>query len=781
MKNKKIILILTLFISIFGNIFSQNYFDQKISDAYSASDILDLYNQSPYEFTDYLLSINFDYNKIYSDNTFLLEVCAKNKSAGAVNLMKFAIEHGANIDLYIPGRDYKNTALFYAIDNNCIENAIYLIDAGANFKLTNHYNMTHFHYAVYRNHPSVVAKMLEKKDASKCINVMDNSKYTPLIQAVSSNQYDIAKLLLENGANPNLCDKNSITALYAACDNNNLKMVKLLLDHKADPNLVKKDYYYIPLYAALSRKNFEMVEMLVNNGANVNLKNAPLTKAAEINDTKFLKYLLSKGADINGVNPNGDSVVLNAVSSGNAQVLLILKDYKTNWKQIDKNGRNLIHYYILSDYFMNYMDGEEPFMAETGMEFIQFLVSQGVDINLQDKKNGLTPLHLLCISEYSPYEFYGAQLLEYGADPNKKGKDGCTPLSLSIFHPKLVKLLLDNGADPSVKYNGLTPMEIAQKTLALFQSDELKATISLLSNANPESKESISLPEAILIGDVALAKKLLSETKDINTPDSQGRYAINAAVRSQNIELLKLVLAKKPDLSKPDKGYLFPPLLNAVYLRNAQIVKLLLQSGADANQQTYNSLYHYYDSPLTNAMGNIKLGNNSVPNLEIVKILIDGGADINKGTYRDKQTPLMYALENSNTEVTKYLISKGASLYILDDSRNSVYDYVQYATSDTKDAKIKLLDKALDQDFLGKTKKASSNLNIRKDQDISSKKVFTLKSGSSVKITKVGHLENIDGITSVWVEIETMNGAKDSSGNNLAPGSKGWCFAGYLD
>jgi ankyrin repeat protein len=53
-------------------------------------------------------------------------------------------------------------------------------------------------------------------------------------------------------------------------------------------------------------------------------------------------------------------------------------------------------------------------------------------------------------------------LLEHGADPNIKNKDGITPLHWAVFksgvHVEVVKLLLEHGADPNIQNKkGRTP------------------------------------------------------------------------------------------------------------------------------------------------------------------------------------------------------------------------------------------------------------------------------------------------------------------------------------
>ncbi len=57
---------------------------------------------------------------------------------------------------------------------------------------------------------------------------------SPLMRAASKGHLDIARLLLEKGANINFSDGDSFTALTLACENKHWDVVKLLAEHGAD-------------------------------------------------------------------------------------------------------------------------------------------------------------------------------------------------------------------------------------------------------------------------------------------------------------------------------------------------------------------------------------------------------------------------------------------------------------------------------------------------------------------------------------------------------------------
>lgn len=88
--------------------------------------------------------------------------------------------------------------------------------------------------------------------------------------------------------------------------------------------------------------------------------------------------------------------------------------------------------------------------------------------------------------------------------------------------------------------------------------------------------------------------------------------------------------------------------------------------------------------------------------------------------------------------------------------------------------------KIVDYD-VGIVMRASDNLNIRKEEETSSKIITTIRKGTNVKILAIDKKETIDEIENNWVKIEILDGAKDSDGNSIKTGIVGWCFGGYLE
>jgi cytohesin len=123
--------------------------------------------------------------------------------------------------------------------------------------------------------------------------------FTPLHYAAMYGRHEIAELLLERGADPNIQDNDGDTPLHLAAANGYSEIVKLLLEHGADPNV--QDYGGMtPLHYAATGY-LEVVELLLEHGANPNIQNnngyTPLHYAVANCRVGVARVLLDHGAD----------------------------------------------------------------------------------------------------------------------------------------------------------------------------------------------------------------------------------------------------------------------------------------------------------------------------------------------------------------------------------------------------------------------------------------------------------------------------------------------------
>lgn len=111
---------------------------------------------------------------------------------------------------------------------------------------------------------------------------------------------------LDEGAAINEVD--GVSALYVACENGNVEIAKLLIDHGADVNL-PVSWQRTPLYAANKRGYAEVVKLLLDRGADPNQvakSQTPLHVAAEKGCLECVMHLVDAGAEVNALTSNGN-------------------------------------------------------------------------------------------------------------------------------------------------------------------------------------------------------------------------------------------------------------------------------------------------------------------------------------------------------------------------------------------------------------------------------------------------------------------------------------------
>ena len=92
-----------------------------------------------------------------------------------------------------------------------------------------------------------------------------------MIYAIDGGHYEIAELLLERGADPNLRNIDNLTPLIAASFYNRHRMVELLLKKKAEVDA--QDYNKVSaLMLACRHGQYETAKLLIEKGATVDLQ-----------------------------------------------------------------------------------------------------------------------------------------------------------------------------------------------------------------------------------------------------------------------------------------------------------------------------------------------------------------------------------------------------------------------------------------------------------------------------------------------------------------------------
>jgi ankyrin repeat protein len=129
--------------------------------------------------------------------------------------------------------------------------------------------------------------------------VLTKNSNSPLSIAVVNDHAEIAKLLIDKGANVNFAAYETSLLIYAA-EKGKTEIARLLIENGANLNFANKNGD-TPLTLAIWYENADIAKMLIEKGANVNMltKNGStaLILAATKGNSGIIKLLLEKGAD----------------------------------------------------------------------------------------------------------------------------------------------------------------------------------------------------------------------------------------------------------------------------------------------------------------------------------------------------------------------------------------------------------------------------------------------------------------------------------------------------
>ena len=142
-------------------------------------------------------------------------------------------------------------------------------------------------------------------------NVATVAGLTPLHQAAARGNLDMVKDLVQAGADVNAIAENGRTPIFYAAERGKASTVNFLLEKKAEINLADKDGL-TPLHCAASSGNVALVKfMVVNKKANfaATAKDGTTALIAGAKTPEIVKFLAEKMPNVNGVDPDGNTVL----------------------------------------------------------------------------------------------------------------------------------------------------------------------------------------------------------------------------------------------------------------------------------------------------------------------------------------------------------------------------------------------------------------------------------------------------------------------------------------
>lgn len=254
---------------------------------------------------------------------------------GSLESVKLLLESGAEVNVR---NAFDATPLLLAA--TLPDKVALLLAKGADPKIATKAGRTPLSVAAASPDADESVRLLLKAGAN--VNDTDARGSTPLLEASAAGRGDIARLLVERGAQINVVDMRGATPLMEAVTSGDVELTKLYLSKGADVNkavamapTVKHGMIALtkltPLILAVPFGSVQMVKVLLDAGADVNAVDArgmtPLTAAiaSENHDPGVIDLLIASRANVNYVDPYGDSVLDWARKYGHPKVVKALE------------------------------------------------------------------------------------------------------------------------------------------------------------------------------------------------------------------------------------------------------------------------------------------------------------------------------------------------------------------------------------------------------------------------------------------------------------------------
>nr|WP_278846969.1 ankyrin repeat domain-containing protein [Brachyspira pilosicoli] len=295
---------------------------------------------------------------------------------------------------------------------------------------------------------------------------------------------------------------------------------------------------------------------------------------------------------------------------------------------------------------------------KTGVAEIIELINEGginasskTEINIGDVTHYANSTPLMIASSYGHYDIAKA-LIDNGALVNLRAGDGFNALMEAVRtgNIEIAKLLIEHNSDINIKNKDGKNMIM----IACEKGNEEMFNLLIENNADINEKSSWGASALIYAsekGNINIMQYLIDNGIDVNgKADDNGDTPLLWAVTGENpYEASKLLIENGANVNATNYGGVAPATILAA--STPKVVKLLKDNGADLDTKFLD-----YYPPIAIAAG--------AGNLEIVKALVENGADVNYYPNDINYTAIFHAIDQHNYEVAEYLFKNGVDLNI---------------------------------------------------------------------------------------------------------------------
>uniref|UniRef100_A0A8D2JQ74 Ankyrin repeat and SAM domain-containing protein 6 n=1 Tax=Sciurus vulgaris TaxID=55149 RepID=A0A8D2JQ74_SCIVU len=345
--------------------------------------------------------------------------------------------------------------------------------------------------------------------------------------------------------------------------------------------------------------------------------NTALQFAAAGGHEPLVRFLLRRGASVNSRNHYGWSALMQAARFGHVSVAHLLLDHGA-----DVNAQNRLGASVLTVASRGGHLGVVKLLLEAGA-FVDHHSPSGEQPGTGGSRDELLDITALMAAIQHGHEAVARLLMEWGADPNQAARTvGWSPLMLAALTGRLglAQQLVEKGANA----DHLSVLEKTAFEVALDRKHrELADYLDPLTTVRPKTDEEKRRPDifhALKMGNFQLVKEIADEDPNhVNLVNGDGATPLMLAAVMGQLPLVQLLVERHADIDKQDSVHGWTALMQATYHGNKEIVKYLLNQGADVTLRAKNG-YTAFDL--------VMLLND--PDTELVRLLASVCMQVNK-------------------------------------------------------------------------------------------------------------------------------------------------------
>lgn len=451
--------------------------------------------------------------------------------------------------------------IYYAAHGNAGGVAQALHD-GADIEVRDANGLTPLMWAAQQKVASVVSLLLERGANPY---VRDNAGWTPLHCAASGGSAEsLENLLASCGDSLEALNNEAETPLLVAVRMHREDIARMLVDAGADINASNRDGLNA-MDVARAEKMHSLVQELRRLGALPQV-NVLLLDMARDGRTGSMATLLAEHPDLDLEvhNESGWTPLMFAAASGHTDSMRLLLDAGAKVSARDRVGMTPLLYAAL--------EGHQP--------AVQQLLERGASLQ-EHSVHGWNTLLLAASHRHTRLVQY---LLQLGVDVNGANADGETPLIVAAAngHSVLAVLLLNHGAtvDATDAYGWSALM------VAAAYGQKGVADILLDSGADLERQDANGWSPALCAasaGSVETLRHLVAHGANLAHRDAENRSALAIASGMGHLDTVRYLVEECGMQLNEVDSHGWTPLMHAAALGRDQVVEFLLRHGADAS------------------------------------------------------------------------------------------------------------------------------------------------------------------------------------------------------